>query len=603
MTILFKKLTNSSPIILLFLFLFILTTIIIAINRGFDFTDEGGFLLSYSNIDIYRGGIYNYHIIVNKLTDWMSPNIIGYRWMSLLLTTVSSIILTVGFQKWLKENFKNEYFFHNIFLLFGFISIGNFLFFFPGILTLYNNTLTNFTLQVSTGIILYLLSIRAGVLVKSNKNPLLILILGGLCSLSFFVKFPAGIIQVGLYLVSILIHLKNQALKEKALVILIFIGGVTLGMLCYFSFFQGISGWRLNFIKEYNILSDHSALFLIRNYLFEVLTLIKFSLKNFSWLLIFPGLILLTDYFKKRFTLERIRVFKNLILFFSIIFFVYQIYHFNFFRSLFANKDWINAYFYLIVISLQLIIIFAIKKFQKTKLLINWNIGITIFILLVTPFIGAVGTANPIFSNSLIHSATWFGVILILSIYLSNHINRNIVVPVFILIPGVVTASQIVDGNLFTPYYSVFNQNKANFFQQNKEVEEIPLLEGISVDVKTKEFLIGLNQILEENNFKKGDPIFGFHIPGVVYLMEGISPGVPYYFNKDRDKRAIECLGIGNTLPVILLNEENPINYELLMEMRTEGIDFPQEYVKKGEVYFPNTDSQMRVYFPKTYNF
>ena len=120
-----------------------------------------------------------------------------------------------------------------------------------------------------------------------------------------------------------------------------------------------------------------------------------------------------------------------------------------------------------------------------------------ISLLLITPFLGAIGTANPIFLNTLIHSAPWFGVIVILLIYLSEHIKSRLILSLFIIIPSLVTTSQIIDGNTFIPYHSVFfNQNKSNLFQQTEQVDGISLLDGIYVDIGTKTFLIKLKQLL-----------------------------------------------------------------------------------------------------------
>ena len=59
---------------------------------------------------------------------------------------------------------------------------------------------------------------------------------------------------------------------------------------------------------------------------------------------------------------------------------------------------------------------------------------------------------------------------------------------------------------------------------------------------------------LNKNNYKKGYPIFGFDIPGIVYALNGISPGMPYYFNKlTRDCRALQRFVLKNNPPIIML--------------------------------------------------
>jgi hypothetical protein len=141
--------------------------------------------------------------------------------------------------------------------------------------------------------------------------------------------------------------------------------------------------------------------------------------------------------------------------------------------------------------------------------------------------------------------------------------------------------------------------NKSNVFQQTEQVDNVPQLNGIYVDIKTKTFLIELKQILKENNFRKGYPIWGYYIPGVVYLLDGTSPGVPYYYNAKRDLRSFECFRRDNDHPIIIDSSRMPIDNDLLKIMNVKGITYPDNYSLKGEVYFPSMDSMLKIYFPK----
>jgi len=601
-----KKINNPLLIFLATLLGLIITTIIISLNRGFDFTDEGGFLLSYKYVSIYRGGIYNYHIIITKLTNWLNPGIIEYRWFSLIITILSSFILAIGLYKWLSANYQKDSFYKNFIFIFCFIAIGNFLCCFSGLQTISNNKLTNFFLQVDTGLVLYLFSYDSSRLIESKRTLLILSMIGFICAFSFFVKFSTGILQLFAYFLIFILYAKEQTLKHKLIVIFLLCFGCMIGLLTYFTLFQDYSEWIFNFKKEYFMLSDHSPKLLIKHYYYDILSLIKFSVQYFSWLILFPLFILGKNYLPSYFKHKNGQYLINFVLFFSIVFFIFEIYYFNFYRSTFASAYWINAYFFVIVISLQMFLLFAFclgeKKVSIYFFKKYFNIMLIIILLLSTPFEGAIGTANPLFLNTLFHSASWFGVIVILLISLSDHIKSRIILSLFIIIPSLVTTSQIIDGNTFTPYHAVFfNMNKSNLFQQTEQVDGISLLDGIYVDKDTKTFLIELKQLLKNNNFKKGYPILGFHIPGVIYLLEGISPGVPQYFNEKRDCKAFECFKLQNNPPIIMVTEENPIYDELLNTMKTKGINYPDDYLLKGEVYFSNTKSMLKIYFPKNY--
>jgi len=171
------------------------------------------------------------------------------------------------------------------------------------------------------------------------------------------------------------------------------------------------------------------------------------------------------------------------------------------------------------------------------------------------------------------------------------------------LLPGFVTSSQIVDGNIYHPYYSIFfNKNHTNFFDQTEKLSEFPNSDGIYVDTKTKNFLLKLKKTLSLNHYKSGYPIFGFNMPGVIFLLDGVSPGMPYYFNKERDIKAFECFKLENNPPIFLIPDQNSIQPELIDLMHKKGIYFPNEYDLKRSIYFPNTNSNLKIYFPKSFS-
>ena len=595
--------SNTKPLIfyLAILNIIIIAVILKSLNKGFDITDEGGFLLSYQNVDIYRGGIYNYHIIINKLTRFLNPGIIEYRFITLILTMISSLVLSFGFYKWGRFKYSKTNIYLSFIFIFSFISIGNFLIYFSGLQTIHNNTLTNFILQVNTGLILFLLSFHPKGLVKSKINILILLIIGILCAFSFFIKFSTGIIQVVVYQIFIYIYFKKRPSNNKYFLSSILLVGFFIGLLLYFSFFQRFNEWRFNFRNEYLMLPDHSPLMLLNTYINDILYFFKFFLKYFSWLLFFPAINIANKLYPNYFNFLYRKPFFNIFLIISFIIFSYEIYYFNFYRSTFATSPWINSYFYIIIICFIFLLLFSFLYNDKLLTKINYFHEILILLILaITPFIGAIGTANPIFLNVLSHAAPWFCIILVLFFYISKYIDNKIILSLFIIFPATITASQIIDGNIFKPYFSIFNFNKSNYFDQNQEVRELPRLKNINIDIKTKKFLLELNHIFKKNNFKNQYPIFGFHLPGIVYLLGGTSPGMPYYFNAKRDNNAFKAYKDINKLPVFLITEDNPINSELLMIMKNKGINFPENFSYKGEVYFPYRNVNLKVFFPKS---
>ncbi len=603
----FKSRNRNLPLLLFSWSLFFLITfiIVISLDKGFDFTDEGYFLLDYKYVNIYRGGVHNYHLIITKLTDWLNPNILGYRWLSLLLTILSSFILSVGLHRWLNANYSNKTPYKTFSFVFSFISIGNFLFYFAGFQTLHNNTLTNFFIQSATGFVLYLISSAPDELMKSKLNWLLIWVIGVISGFLFFVKFPTSIMLFLFIMVVFLTYLRKQPYKHLLFFILFLVSGTLIGIAFYFFFIQDYSEWVVNFEDAYFMLSDHSPTRLLTKYLKSVMGLIKFSFLFFSWLIIIPIFIVIRNHFVPALSLKKIQYVTVICLSLFVVLFAYEIIYFKFYRSVFATYRPINAYFYIIVISFQVILLLAFiwrtSDLTSKVLKLFYNKILIIALLFIIPFLGSFGTANSLFLNVLIHLAPWFSIIIILTIELADYIKNRLIQSVFIIIPALVTTSQIIDGNIYTPYYSTFrNLNHSTYFDQTQTMHEFPLLSGIYINEKSRIFLLELKKLLDDNNFVSGYPIFGFHIPGVVYALGGISPGMPYYFNMiTRDCRAMKRFELRNNPPIIMLTEDNPINEELLTCMKEKGIIYPENYQLKGEVYFPNVGAMLRVYFPK----
>lgn len=606
-----NKIINKFNLILLSSLLLLTTVVLVlSIYRGIDFGDEGFALLSYRNVDIYRGGLFNFNIIVTKFTSWLHPGIIAYRWYSLILTELSSLILSYSFYKWLKCNYIERYFAPNFLFVFCFISIGNLLHYFCTISSISYNTLINFTLQTATGFVLYVFSHKAEH-ISSLKNIVILFTISILCVFGFFEKITTGLLQFITYIIMFMVFVKNENIKIKLITISSLISGCIIGFIIYFAFFQGYNEWILNLKKEILMHPEHSAKGMINSYIGNLRSLLFFILYHEIWVLIFPiyiiaykllptGLIFLKNRYLQYFTVA-----------ISVLFFVYQSYKYKFFRSVFIEQYsnmWIDAYFYIIIILFLLSILISINIAKKS---INiWqrirypNKNMILLLLLITPFLGVVGTANTIFLNMLLHLAPWFALIILLLSELSKHYRSMFILSIFIILPGIVTVSQIIDGNLFTPYYSVFNENKSDFFKQTESVTELPLLDGVMVDNKTKTFLITLHSILNKNNYKKKYPIICVYMAGVVYLMEGISPGGPFYNNWDNlaDSTTFSTYDKQNLPPIILASDTEPLRKQFIHSMLNNGIVFPDDYIVKDEVYYPNTNSILKVYFPKKYN-
>ena len=120
------------------------------------------------------------------------------------------------------------------------------------------------------------------------------------------------------------------------------------------------------------------------------------------------------------------------------------------------------------------------------------------------------------------------------------------------LIRGLIFACSL----LFTQNYF---QNPYRITKLHTQTEKIKG-ENVKLDKFSKLFVTEIDSILVSNGFKKGDPIIGLYkIPGLVYLLNGISPGGIISLWDDRR------------------------NQQFLNELRNSTIDYSKSYFIVGD--------------------
>ncbi len=594
------------PWILTVLWIIAIVSVVLFLNKGFDVTDEGGFLLSYERADIYRGGVYNYHLIINKTLGWANLSILGYRVVGVLLTLVSTLIFNWGFCKWYYIVFDKEKVLSG-WIIVPFLSLGVSLFEFTGIRTINNNTLTNFLLISILSLTLYAASVLKANQSKRINLPFIFSVIGiGFCvAFSFFVKFSAGSLLLITVLGFLLYSFRIEALpiRSRLYGILALGGGVIGGMLLYWSGVQSYEEWIRNFNFEYRILSDHSPVILLERYFSNVVHAIWYFLKYFSWLLV--GYVL---YRYRKQLYSKIKIAKvprwTEILVFVVAFTIQLIlmYRHGYFKSTFVN-GWTNAYLFLCIMFFQGFLRSAYclgpGRAAASLDIINVSKYVHIIVFLfIAPFIVSVGTANNIFLNSLWHSSPWFALIVINNKVLLANYRKGSILLIFMLLPGISASMQVMDGNVNNPYYKIFSGNKAGPNYQNYSVSGISRLEGIYVDIESARFLRKINLCYNEIRDAATPQLLGYHIPGIVYLLGAISPVVPYYFRADRDVKAInKWIDSGQPL-YILESSMLPLSRELRAALDNKGVKFPNNYYLAKRFHSPYQHGDIMLYIP-----
>jgi len=219
--------------------------------------------------------------------------------------------------------------------------------------------------------------------------------------------------------------------------------------------------------------------------------------------------------------------------------------------------------------------------------------------LAALPFLGAAGTTHRIYANAVLHVAPMFAAILVLAGMIDRGLRRSLAVPLVSALLGLLAAGQFFFGFVVEPYR--LPTSKLGQFVPTEIGDPASVLK---VDPATAKFVAELRGIFREAGFQSGGDVLGlFDLPGVVFAVGGVSPGRPWYFSNYGDVgendnlRAIQAAGaerIRNAF--IIQSDEDPRVAKYLEHV---GIRFSEEFRLVGETWHPFRNYGIRVWAPR----
>jgi len=141
----------------------------------------------------------------------------------------------------------------------------------------------------------------------------------------------------------------------------------------------------------------------------------------------------------------------------TLLYTAYKIYALDLLNSPYFN-NWASFYMYVLIICFQVIVLLATYRTgvwapepnQEAVQRLDLLLGIGL--LVAFPFVGAIGTTNNIFLNTLIDIGGWFALILILGLLIEERTRSRFVLPLCILLPACLGATQLIHGRVCKPY-------------------------------------------------------------------------------------------------------------------------------------------------------
>lgn len=593
-----KALLKATNLILSFFLLLGASVFLWASNKGFDFTDEGLYLLVYQNPHEFPDSYTSYHRVGALFFDLVRGNIIVLRLLGFFLTALATFYFSLALTWFLKGRSWSLFEHQGERILLHLALQGS-------VLTAYcwlpptpnYNTMAGIGMLLSCGGILAFFS-NSDPRRSIAKAVLGILTIGGGLLLAFLAK---GSSAVGIVLMSlILIGACNLiALKEKfVFAVVVSISVLAGGLLVFFSMPSLSVSWQFFLGSIVALTEGNGAKEIIIRHWQESL---EFAMRHFRSFLLPIILALGVGVYARTRVFEKLRDRKNAILVWLVSGVLVSEVILLIVRDVFSAgiqgraKSFIGySSLFLVILTLRAGIPGSRKSISPVQ--ISGFFVLTLW-LAVLPFVTAAGTTHKIFINALLHAAPLSAAILLVASSLDKDLRKAIAVPFASVLLVGMGFSQFIYGFFVTPYRTA-----------PKWSHTVPVEVGVpatilKLDPESAECIKKTKIALKSAGFQPGDDILALYgLPGLVYAVGGVSPQRPWFFNDhgpsgdEANLQAIKKIPQKRikTSYLFLTDYDNRAGYQLI----SCGVNINEEFVSTGQAKVPFRNRNVEIMKP-----
>ena len=581
-----KGLLKATNLILVFFLLLGTGIFIWASNKGFDFTDEGLYLLVYQHPHEFPDSYTSYHRVGAVFFDLVGGNIIALRLLGFFLTALATFYFSLALTWFLKGRSWSIFEDQGERVLLHLALQGS-------VLTAYcwlpptpnYNTMAGIGMLLSCGGILAFFS-NSDPRRSIAKATLGILTIGGGLLLAFLAK---GSSAVGIVLISvILIGACNLiAFKEKFVFAVVVSISVLGGGLLVFFLIPSLSvSWDFFLGSIVALTEGNGAREIIIRHWHESLEFAMRHVRSF----VLPILLAAgVSFFARSRFLVKSSDRKESLVFWSIIGVLIAEVVLLIVKDAFSagiqgrSRSFIGyTSLFLVLLTLRAGLPGAAQTISPHRLS-----GCVMFLvwLALMPFVTAAGTTHKIFINALLHVAPLAAAILLVAASVDKSLRRVIILPFAGLLVVGLSFSQFITGFVLTPYRTA-----------PKWMQTVPVAVGVpetilNLDPASAECIEKTKAALADAGFKPGDDILALYgLPGLVYAVGGVSPERPWFFDSEGSSEDANNLRALRRIPkeriskaYILLKDNDSRAFNQLLE---SGIAFPRLYKQISLINF-----------------
>ncbi len=167
----------------------------------------------------------------------------------------------------------------------------------------------------------------------------------------------------------------------------------------------------------------------------------------------------------------------------------------------------------------------VVPNLEQT-LSLDYRLWLALCFVTALPFLGAIGTGNPLFVNTIFHHAAWYMLGGMMVIGWGQALQSDLLSDALLVMVSAHGIVQFLYGMIKEPYRLVGPLNA-----QTESIEIGFPATKVKMAPAAVAFLRLFKQTLEANGFKPGDDIIAlFDMPGLVYAVGGRSPGHQWYY-------------------------------------------------------------------------
>ncbi|MDD4309068.1 MAG: hypothetical protein PHO32_01680 [Candidatus Cloacimonetes bacterium] len=564
-----RKPLNITPLLLILLSIAgSLSVLIWGFNKAFDLTDAGYYLLRYQdNQPLEAGGFLYDHILIKAMLPNTWRHIIPLRVFGMVLNLVSTLLLSLAVfslsKKWGRHTESLKYIFWLIYAGFVFSYAGS-----PGELSY--NTLNQFLIISAAALLIISQSSRGA------AKLAIIFCAGFLTSISLLIKLPSGLTAAIAGVVFLLFTAKNRWYA-----LLSFKAGIIFSLAIVYLTVK--PDFMEYFITGYLTIgkgNEYGSKLLIYS-LYEI------CLRNlYVFLIAFAANLAL--WFAALQHKPKIKQFIQTAVFIILAIFFGKsvIQHFQ--GSMFVS-DTLMFIVYLLVFRLVFSSLSPASLFPKTSkssftnakgkaialyIRENYQSLAPLIYLLILPYIGALGTNNPLnWGAKFYYSATLGALALLSALHYSKLLKiTTCCLAAYLMILGVAQYVQY-------PYRS-----KALYTQKYA-------FHGIKLDYNKMQYLQEIESALKDEGFVAEQGIIvAYKNPGLVYLLHSYHPGGVLWSKETEDAYFALLQHTSAPMKPLIIGNDKPITKSFAKKLfSATGIIFSTDYrlVKKIRHYEP----------------